>query len=121
MLMDYAAATLISAAAMFVIGFVVLFLIYYFTSPIYTEYGNRQSRLYYSLFNSLYFSIILAVLYAVLPTLSGSMGMIPSLGVGVIIIFIGTMAQVYIISALVKRGLIRMRPKARGRKKQPKE
>jgi hypothetical protein len=106
-------AILLSTAAMFVIGFVLLFLIYYFTSPLYTEYGNPRSRLIYSLVNSLYFSLVLAIMFAVLPTLSDIYGVMPSLAVGVVIILISTIVQVLAISTLVRRGIIRMKRKIR--------
>jgi hypothetical protein len=106
-------AILLSTAAMFVIGFVLLFLIYYFTSTLYTEYGNARSRLYYSLVNSFYFSLVLAIMFALLPWLSDTYGVIASLGVGIVIILISTIVQVFAINTLVRRGIIRMKRKIR--------
>jgi len=104
-----------SAAVMFLIGFPLLFLIYYFTSPVYTEYGDRRSRLLYSLINSFYFSLVLAILFVLLPWLSDAYGMLPSLAVGLVIILISTFTQVYAIALLVRSGFLKMRRKRRGR------
>jgi hypothetical protein len=112
MLIDVSSA-LISTGTMFVIGSVVLFLIYYFTSPLYTEYGDKKSRLYYSLFNALYFSIVLAILFLILPPLSESSGMLVSLAVGLVIILASTLVHVYAINALVRRGIIKIKQKRR--------
>ena len=98
---------------MFLLGFVLLFLIYYFTTPIYTEYGDKKSRLYYSFINAFYFALVLAILFAILPMLSNNYGVLPSLGVGIVIIIISTMAQVYVITTLVRRGFIKMKQKRR--------
>ncbi|BAI60252.1 conserved hypothetical protein [Methanocella paludicola SANAE] len=112
MLMDVSSA-LISTGTMFVIGSVVLFLIYYFTSPLYTEYGDKRSRLYYSLFNALYFSIVLAILFLILPSLSESSGMLISLAIGLVIILASTLVHVYAINVLVRRGIIKIKQKRR--------
>lgn len=112
--MDVSSA-LISTGTMFVIGSVVLFLIYYFTSPLYTEYGDKRSRLYYSLFNALYFSIVLAILFLILPSLSESSGMLISLAVGLVIILASTLVHVYTIKVLVRRGIIKIKQKKRTR------
>lgn len=114
MLMDITSA-LLPTGAMFVAGFVLLFLIYYFTSPIYTEYGDKKSRLYYSLFNALYFSLALAILFLVLPALSDSYGIWASIAVGLVVILASTLIQVFAVTTLVKRGIIKMRQKKRGR------
>lgn len=114
MLMDTMDAVA-STGAMFSIGFVLLFLIYYFTSPLYTEYGDKKSRLYYSLLNAFYFSAVLAILFLVLPWLSDSYGLLMSMAVGFAIILASTLTQVFAVSQLVKRGIIRMRQKKRGR------
>jgi hypothetical protein len=107
---------LLSTAVMFVFGFVALFLIYYFTTPIYTLYGDKKSRLYYSLINSAYFSLILAILFSLLPAISESSGLVLALAVGIVVILIGTVLQVYFISSLAKRGIIKMRQKPRRKK-----
>lgn len=112
MLMDVSSA-LISTGTMFVIGSVVLFLIYYFTSPLYTEYGDKRSRLYYRLFNALYFSIVLAILFLILPSLSESSGMLISLAIGLVIILASTLVHVYAINVLVRRGIIKIKQKRR--------
>ncbi|MDI6898034.1 hypothetical protein [Methanocella conradii] len=104
---------LLSTAIVFALAFGVLFIIYYFTSPIYTEYGDKRSRLYYSLLNSLYFSLVLAILFAVLPGLSNSYGVLVSLAVGLVIILITTAIQVYAVAALVRGGFLKMRQKTR--------
>jgi len=104
---------LLSSAIVFVLAFLVLFLIYYFTSPIYTEYGDKRSRLYYCLLNSLYFSLVLTVLFAVLPGLSDSYGVLASLAVGFVIIIIATFIQVYSVAFLVRGGSLKMRQKTR--------
>ncbi|HTX44292.1 MAG TPA: hypothetical protein VMC61_06140 [Methanocella sp.] len=102
-------------AILFFVGFALLFLIYYFTSPVYTEYGDRRSRLLYSLLNSFYFSLVLAILFALLPWLSNAYGVLPSLVVGLIIILVSTFAQVYVIALLVRGGFLKMRQKKRRR------
>lgn len=102
-----------SAAVMFSLGFALLFLIYYFTSPVYTDYGDRRSRFLYSLINSFYFSLVLAVLFALLPRLSDTYGLLASLAVGLVIILFSTFAQVYAIALLVKSGILKMRRKKR--------
>ncbi len=114
MLMDVPAA-LLSTGAMFVVGFVLLFLIYYFTTTIYTEYGDKKSRLYYSLLISLSFSLILAILFLVLPALSNSYGVLIGIAAGLVIIVVATIAQVFITTVLVRRGVIKMRQKKRKR------
>jgi uncharacterized membrane protein YagU involved in acid resistance len=114
MLMDVTTA-LLSSGAMFVISFVLLFLIYYFTSPLYTEYGDQKSRLYYSLVNSFYFSLVLAILFLVLPALSDSYGVLASLAVGFVIILASTLVQVYAITIFVRRGIINMKQKRRAK------
>jgi hypothetical protein len=100
---------------MFFVGFALLFLIYYFTSTIYTEYGDRRSRILYSLINSLYFALVLAILFALLPGLSDAYGVLPSLAAGLAIILVSTFAQVYAIAMLVRGGFLKMRRKRRGR------
>ena len=114
MLLD-TTSSLLSTGAMFVIGFVLLFLIYYFTSPIYTEYGDKRSRLLYSLINALYFSLVLAILFLALPALSDRFGLLVSIGVGIVIILVSTLAQVFTVTTLVKRHIIRIRQKRRKR------
>ncbi len=114
MLIDITAA-LASTAVTFVLGCVILFLIYYFTSPLYTEYGDKKSRLYYSLVNALYFSLVLAILFLVLPPLSESYGLLVSLSVGLVIILASTLAQVYAVTILVRRGIIKIRRKTRAK------
>jgi len=114
MLMDLS-STLLSTGAMFIIGFVLLFLIYYFTSPIYTDYGDRKSRLLYSIINSLYFSLVLALLFLALPALSDRYGILASLAGGVAIIVASTTIQVLAITTLVKRRIINIRQKRRKR------
>jgi len=109
--MDAAAVT----AAMFVIGFALLFFIYYFTSPMYTEYGDKKSRLYYSLVNSLYFSLVLAILFLVLPKLSDAYGVLVSVAAGIVIILASTLLHVYVVTTLVRRGIISIRQKRRKR------
>ncbi len=104
---------LYSVAVMFVFGFILLFLIYYFTSPLYTVYGDKKSRLYYSLINSFYFSLLLTILFTALTILSNGIGMIASLIVCGVAILVGSALQVYIISELVKRDIIKMRQKRR--------
>jgi hypothetical protein len=103
-----------SAGVMFIVGFALLFLIYYFTSPVYTEYGNNRSRLLYSFINSFYFSLVLAILFVVLPKMSEVYGVLISLAVGLAIILVSTFAQVYAVAMLVKSGFLQMRPKKRG-------
>jgi MFS family permease len=107
---------LLSTGAMFSVGFVLLFLIYYITSPLYTEYGDQKSRIYYSLINAFYFSLVLAILFLVLPWLSDSYGWLMSMAVGFAIILASTLLQVFAVTQLVKRGIIRMRQKTRGRR-----
>ncbi len=116
MLLDLVTSTLLSTTVMFVLGFALLFLIYYYTSPFYTEYGDRRSRLYYSLINSFYFSFVLAVLFAVLPSLSETYGLIASLLVGMAIVLVATITQIYVITTLAKRGVLKIRRKKRGTK-----
>lgn len=101
----------LSTIVMFVLGFVLLFLLYYFTSPFYTQYADKRSRLIYSGVNAVYFALVLALFFAILPGLSVQYGTIPSLVVGIVIAFLATGIQVYVISTLVKRGYIKMRRK----------
>jgi hypothetical protein len=100
---------LLPTAITFVVGFSLLFLIYYFTSPLYTEYGDGRSRLFYSLINSLYFSIALAILFVLLPWLSNAYGIIASLAAGVAVIIVSTSSQVYIVARLVRSGFLKVR------------
>jgi hypothetical protein len=106
-----------SAAVIFLPGLALLFLVYYFTSPVYTEYGDRRSRLFYSFINAFYFSLILTALFALLPPLSDAYGLLASLAVGLVIILVSTFAQVYAIALLVKSGFLKMRQKRRGKYK----
>jgi hypothetical protein len=115
MLAETTGDALQSTAIMFLLGFALLFLIYYFTSPIYTEYGDRRSRLFYSFINAFYFSLVLATLFALLPWLSNAYGVLPSLAAGLVIILISTFAQVYSIALLVKSGFLKMRRKRRAK------
>ncbi len=115
MLVETAGDAIPSTAIMFLLGFAILFLIYYFTSPIYTEYDDRRSRALYSFINAFFFSLVLAVLFALLPRLSDAYGVLPSIAVGLAIIFVSTLAQVYAIAMLVKNGILKMRRKRRGR------
>ncbi len=110
-------AALSNTAIIFLATFALLFLIYYYTSPVYTEYGDRRSRLLYSIINAFFFSLVLAVLFALLPWLSGAYGMLPGLAAGLAIVLITTFAQVYTIAFLVKGGVLKMRRKARGRRR----
>ena len=102
-------------AIMFLIGFALLFLIYYVTSPVYTEYGDRKSRVLYSLINSFYFALVLAILFALLPRLSDAYGVLASLAAGVVIIVVATFTQVYAVALLVRSGFLKMRQKKRRR------
>jgi MFS family permease len=104
-----------STAVMFLLGFALLFLIYYFTSPVYTEYGDRKSRLFYSFINAFFFSLVLAILFVLLPRLSDAYGVLPSLAAGLALILISTFAQVYAIALLVKSGFLKMRRKRRAK------
>ena len=115
MLIESSEGVLQSTATMFLLGFGLLFLIYYFTSPMYTEYGDRRSRLFYSFINSFYFSMVLAILYAVLPRLSNTHGVLASLAVGLAIILVSTIIHVYAIALLVRSGLLKMRRKRRAK------
>ncbi len=102
-----------SAAIMFLLCFAILFIIYYFTSPVYTEYGDRRSRLLYCLVNSLFFSLALAILFAMLPRISDAYGLLASLAAGLAIILVSTFVQVYTIAMLVKSGVLKMRRKSK--------
>lgn len=113
MLTEITTLDMYSIAVMFFFGFFLLFVIYYFTSPIYTIYGDKKSRLYYSLINSLYFSLMLTILFSVLTIFSSSIGMIASILVCGLAILVGTALQVYIIAELIKRDIIKMRQKRR--------
>jgi hypothetical protein len=113
MLVDNTTVALYSIAVMFFVGFLMLFLIYYFTSPLYTVYGDKRSRLYYSLFNSFYFSLLLTLLFSVLTMFMDRIGMIATLAICAIAMLAGTALQVYIIAELVKRNIIVMRQKRR--------
>ena len=117
MLIENTTTALYSIAVMFFVGFFLLFLIYYFTSPLYTVYGDKRSRLYYSLFNSFYFSLLLTILFSVLTMFMDSIGMIATVIVCGIAILAGTALQVYIIAELVKRDIIVMRQKRRDSEK----
>ncbi len=111
--MEITNLTFYSIAVMFFFGFLLLFVIYYFTSPLYTIYGDKKSRLYYSLINSFYFSLLLTILFSVLTIFSSSIGMIASLVICGLAILIGTALQAYIIAELLKRNVIKMRQKRR--------
>jgi low temperature requirement protein LtrA len=117
MILDITPAVLISAAVMFIVGFAILFVIYYFTSPFSARFDDRRSRVVYSLVNALYFSVVLSIGFAVLPGLSTSYGIIVALLVGLVIVVIFTAVQVYAISELVKRGILRMHSKSSGEPK----
>jgi ABC-type multidrug transport system fused ATPase/permease subunit len=117
MILDITPAVLISTAVMFIVGFAILFVIYYFTSPFSARFDDRNSRIVYSLVNALYFSVVLSIGFAVLPGLSSSYGIIVALLVGLVIVFVFTAVQVYAISELVKRGILRMHSKSSGEPK----
>lgn len=117
MILDITSAVLISTAIMFIVGFAILFVIYYFTSPFSARFDDRNSRIIYSLVNALYFSVVLSIGFAVLPGLSSGYGIIVALLVGLVIVFVFTAIQVYAISELVKRGILRMHSKSSGEPK----
>lgn len=120
MILDINTGVLVSTAVMFVLGFLILFVIYYFTAPFTTEFGDKRSRTVYSLVNALYFSIVLSIGFAILPGLSTAYGVISSLLVGLVIVFVFTVVQVLVISELVKRGILKMRRKTAASKVEPK-
>lgn len=101
--------------ATFVAGFVLLFLIYYFTSPLYTEYGDGKSRLRYSLVNALYFSLAIALLFLALPAVSAAYGVVAGVAAGVAIVAAGTLVHVCTVTVMARRGLIKVRQKRRRR------
>lgn len=113
MLLETAESLLQSTAIMFLLCFALLFLIYYVTSPMYTEYDDRKSRLFYSFINSFYYSLVLAILFGVLPPLSDTYGVLASIAMGIVIILVTTITQIYAIALLVRSGLLKMRRKRR--------
>ena len=106
MLLDTTGAAMPYIASMFLAGFLILFLMYYFMPTINTRHKNKKSKLIYSLFSALYFSLVLTILFAVLPvTLEGS-GAIVTVVAGAIIVFAAVLLQIYIMRELVRRGII---------------
>ena len=112
--------TFLSAAVMLVLGFVILFIIYYFTSPFSARFDDKRSRVLYSLVNALYFALVLAIGFTILPILYSNNGMIIALVACLIIVFVFTGVQVYVLGELAKRGILRMHSKTRQAKVQPK-
>lgn len=113
-------ATLVSAAVMFILGFVILFVIYYFTSPFSAKFDDRRSRIVYSLVNALYFSLVLAIGFAILPSLYSSYGIIAALVACLVVVFLFTAVQIYAIGELVKRGILKMHSKTKPTRIEPK-
>lgn len=120
MILDTTQATLISAAIMFILGFLILLVIYYFTSPFSATFEDRKSRVIYSIVNALYFSLVLSIGFALLPSLYSSYGLIAALIACLVVVFLFTGVQVYAIGELVKRGILKMHSKTRATKIQPK-
>jgi predicted membrane protein len=120
MITDIMQATLVSAAVMFILGFAILFVIYYFTSPFSAKFDDRRSRIVYSIVNALYFSLVLAIGFTILPILYSSYGLIAALVACLVVVFLFTAVQIYAIGELVKRGILRMHSKTRATKIEPK-
>ncbi|HEY3422060.1 MAG TPA: hypothetical protein VGK13_02800 [Methanocellaceae archaeon] len=121
MLLDYnTQATLISAAVMFILGFAILFVIYYFTAPFSATFDDRKSRVVYSIVNGLYFSLVLSIGFSILPILYSNYGIIAALVACLVVVFLFTAVQIYAIGELVKRGILRMHSKTRATKIEPK-
>ena len=121
MLLDYnTQATLVSVAVMFILGFAILFVIYYFTSPFSAKFDDRKSRIVYSIVNALYFSLVLSIGFSILPILYSNYGIIAALVACLVVVFLFTAVQVYAIGELVKRGILKMHSKTRATKIQPK-
>jgi len=106
MLMETTGTTMLFIATMFLAGFLILFLMYYFMPMRYTRHRNKKSRLIYSLFSALYFSLVLTILFAALPLVLDSSGVIATIVAGGIIVFVAVLLQVYIMREFVRRGII---------------
>lgn len=102
---------LVSAIVMFVVAWVFLFVLYYFTTTSYIEYGDRNSRIIYCLVYSLNLSLVLALGFAILPDISIKYGIIQALLIGLVMVVFFTFAQAYLIRYLVQNGIIRMHRK----------
>jgi len=113
-------AMLVSAAVMFILGFVILFVIYYFTAPFSAKFDDRRSRIVYSIVNGLYFSLVLAIGFSILPILYSNYGIIVALIACLVVVFLFTAVQIYAIGELVKRGILKMHSKTRPAKIEPK-
>ena len=105
---------------MFILGFAILFVIYFFTSPFSAKFDDRRSRIVYSLVNALYFSLVLAIGFSILPILYSNYGIIAALVACLVVVFLFTAVQIYAIGELVKRGILKMHSKTRAAKIQPK-
>lgn len=112
-MLEITSLIILQAAGMFVLAWILLFLLYYFTTPSYIEYGDKNSRYLYCAIYSLSLALVLSVGFALLPDLSLKYGFVPALLVGLIMVFIFTFAQAYIIRELVNRGTLKMVRKVR--------
>ncbi len=117
MTFDITPAIIIQAATWFIVGFAFLFIVYYFTAPLSARFDDRKSRIIYSVVNALYFAIVLSVGLAIMPLFYDSYGVIVTLLAALVIVVIFTAVQVYVISELVKKGILRMHSKTSGQPK----
>lgn len=106
---------LLGAGALFLIASVLMFLVYYFTSARSIEFGDKNSRVIYSLVQSVGLALMLAIGLGVLPMFLSKEGQPPDLIVTLVSLFILVLAftflQVLLTRELIKRGIIKMRPK----------
>ncbi|MCD1294622.1 hypothetical protein CUJ83_06365 [Methanocella sp. CWC-04] len=112
-MIEITSAIIMQAILMFVLAWILLFALYYFTTPSYLEYGDKNSRYIYCAIYSLVLALVLAVGFAILPEISLEYGLVQALIVGLVMVFIFTFIQAYIIRELAKRGMISIRRKAR--------
>jgi len=99
---------IITTIAVFAGVWLLLFILWYFVTPFYMKYGDRQSRLIYSAIYSLAFAFIIGVGYGLMPALMGTYGFWPTMITGLIIVLILTTMQNYVLSMLMQKGMLKM-------------
>ena len=63
--------------------------------------------------NGLYFSLVLAIGFSILPILDSNYGIIAALVACLVVVFLFTVVQIYVMGELVKRGIMKMHSKTR--------
>lgn len=102
---------LVTSIVVFLAAWVILFVVSYIFTPFITKYGDRRSRIIYSVIYSLAFAIIVGIGYGVMPVISEQYGFLPTMVAALVFVFILTLIQNYVLNLLFRRGLLKMQRK----------